>query len=139
MSKDPSMINHFESFGAITLSDALNMVNHMSNYYLQHGTDEKHTQALHFMEYMVGIPQLNPEKIYITALPIEVFQIDGFVEHLNTLIPILENFYETKNEQLQCIKRQMQEARYIMEYVNKAVKVHGKIQTRKTLSIVGKS
>lgn len=139
MSKDPSMINHFESFGAITLSDALNMVNHMSNYYLQHGTDEKHTQALNLIEYILGIPQLNPEKVYITAIPIEVFQIDRFVEHLPILSQILEDFYELKDVQLQRIKHQMQESRFILEYVSKAVKTHGKIQARKTSSFVGKS
>ena len=127
------MINHFESFGSLTIRDVLNMVNHMSNYYLQNGTDEKHSQALDLLEYMS-----NFENTYITSLPIEVLQSEGLVEHLPVLIQVLEDFYGLRDEQLQRIRQQMQEARFILEYVNKAVKTHGKIQACKASSVVGK-
>lgn len=123
-----NMFKLFEEFGAMTLRDIRPMVNELlMSHFLEKEEFEQFLNLKNALAEDSGILD-----IYITAIPIDIFQNVS----LNSIIPLLQSFleryYEYKDVQLQQIKYNLAQTRFMVGYIQKAVKYHGKIQAKQS-------
>ena len=129
------MFKLFEEMGAMTLRDIRPMVNELlASKFLG---EEEFEQFLNLKNALTEDSGLLD--IYITAIPIDILQNSD----LNRIIPLLQSFleryYEYKDTQLQQIKYELAQTRFVVGYTQKAVKCYGKIQAKKSSEIMGAS
>ena len=117
-------VETYMSFGSMKVIDVIGIVNAMLNGYIQED-NPKTSKTLKLRDYLYTI-----QDVHVNALPIEVVTSEGLYDHLDTLIEVMEDYYDVYDQQLQKVKQHLYKSRYILDCVTKAMKTHGKIQAK---------
>lgn len=130
-----NMFKLFEEFGAITLRDIQPMLNELLA--LDYLKTEEFQQFVNLKNSLTEDSKILD--IYITAIPIDTYQNDKLNSIISLLQSFLERYYEYKDTQFQQVKYKLAQTRFMVGYIQKAVKVNDKIQAKQSSKIMDTS